>query len=108
MKPIFLLAIAVLASVTIKAQTVYSTKYKSDAQVKVYVVQYQSDADLIVYKAQYKSDAGDNNGVWYFTEYSSDAKKRSTSRNTRAMPTWSYILPTTKAMPAGKTGASSN
>jgi hypothetical protein len=58
------------------AQTVYSVKYKSDAQVKVFVAQYKSDADLVVYKAQYKSDAGENNGVWFFTDYASDAKKK--------------------------------
>ena len=76
MRSILLLTIAIIASVSIKAQVVYSAKYKSDAQVKVFVVQYASDADLVVYKAQYKSDAGDNNGVWFFADYASDAKKK--------------------------------
>ena len=47
-----------------EAQLVFSTQYKSDAQVKIYVSKYKSDADLVVYKASYKSDAGENNGVW--------------------------------------------
>ena len=31
-----------------KAQVVYSTDWKSEAQVKVYVTEYKSEADLIV------------------------------------------------------------
>ena len=61
---------------SLKAQTVFSVDYKSDADVKVYVAKYKSDADLVVYKAKYKSDAGDNDGVWFFTDYKSDAKKK--------------------------------
>jgi hypothetical protein len=70
-----LITSASLVPGALKAQTVYSVQYKSDADVKVYVAQYKSDADLVVYKAKYKSDAGDNNGVWFFTDYKSDAKK---------------------------------
>ena len=63
-KSIALIAIFLTAIVYYgKAQVVYSAKYKSDA-------------DLVVYKTQYKSDADGNNGVWFFTEYSSDAKKK--------------------------------
>ena len=76
MKPLFLLAIAIMATVSIKAQVIYSAKYKSDAQVKVFVVNSSSDADLVVYKTTYKSDADGNSGVWFFTDYSSDAKKK--------------------------------
>jgi hypothetical protein len=42
----------------LKAQTVYSVDYKSDAKVKVFVASYKSDADLIIFFADYKSDAG--------------------------------------------------
>ena len=76
MRSLLLLTIALLAGISMKAQKVYSTQYASDAQVKVFVCDYASDADLVVYKAQYSSDAGDNNGVWFFTDYASDAKKK--------------------------------
>ena len=59
---------------SLKAQTVYSVEYKSDAKVKVFVASYKSDADLVVYKCSYKSDATGNDGLWYFTGYKSDAK----------------------------------
>lgn len=59
---------------SMKAQTVYSVEYKSDAKVKVFVASYKSDADLVVYKCSYKSDATGNDGLWYFTSYKSDAK----------------------------------
>lgn len=67
---------SICATHNAQAQTVFSVKYKSDAQVKVYVASYKSDADLVVYKAGYKSDAGDNKGIWYFCDYASDAKKK--------------------------------
>ena len=38
------------------------------------MTQYKSDADLVVYKCAYKSDAQGNKGLWYFTDYKSDAK----------------------------------
>lgn len=76
MRSIIILFAAILATAAVKAQVVYSTNYKSDAQVKVYVVKSSSDADLVVYKTTYKSDADGNNGVWFFTTYQSDAKKK--------------------------------
>ena len=57
-----LIASACMAA-TAGAQTVYSCDYKSDA-------------DLVVYKCSYKSDATGNNGLWYFVNYRSDAKKK--------------------------------
>ena len=42
----------------------------------LYVADYKSDADLVVYKCSYKSDATGNNGLWYFVNYRSDAKKK--------------------------------
>ena len=37
---------------------------------------YKNNADLVVYKTDYKNDAGENDGIWYFTEYPGDAKKK--------------------------------
>ena len=31
---------------------------------------------LVVYKTKYSSEATDNKGVWYFTQYKSEAKKK--------------------------------
>jgi len=67
---------SLLTAAQSRGQLVYSTEYKSDADVKVFVSKYKSDADLIVYKAPYKSDVEGNNGIWYFSEYKSDAKKK--------------------------------
>ena len=72
-KLLLILALALLGTVAANAQTVYSCKYKSDADVKVYVTEYKSDADLVVYKCSYKSDAQGNKGLWYFVDYKSDA-----------------------------------
>jgi hypothetical protein len=72
----FLLALCTLFLVQeMKAQVVYQTEWKSDANVQVYVTEWKSDADLIVYKTTWKSDADKNEGIWYFTEWKSDAKK---------------------------------
>lgn len=71
---LFLLLLVAIAG-SLRAQRVYSTNYKSEADVKVYVTEYRSEADIIVYKTKYKSDATDNKGIWYFTEYKSEAKK---------------------------------
>ena len=38
------LILSAICSLSLKAQTVYSTDYKSDADVKVYVAKYKSDA----------------------------------------------------------------
>ncbi len=58
MKTIFLSLLFALLGHAMSAQTVYSVKYKSDANVKVYVTDYASDADFKVFFADYKSDAG--------------------------------------------------
>ena len=62
-------------SATAHAQIVYAAEHKSNADIKVYVSKYKSDADLAVYKAKYKSDVDGNNGIWFFTDYKTDAKK---------------------------------
>ena len=32
-----------------------------------------SEADIIVFKSEWKSDATENSGIWYFTEWKSEA-----------------------------------
>ena len=44
--------------------------------VKVQVSDYKYEADLVVYKTTYKYEADGNKGVWYFTDYKYDAKKK--------------------------------
>ena len=58
------------------SQKVFSVKYSSEAQVKVYVVKYESEADLKVYKTTSQSEADKNQGIWYFTDYNSQADKK--------------------------------
>ena len=49
MKKILITLVLALIGVAASGQVVYSTDYKSDAQVKVYVTKYKSDADLVVF-----------------------------------------------------------
>ena len=98
---IFIAAMLLPIGLQANAQTVYSVDYKSDADVKVFVTDYKSDADLIVYKAGYKSDATGNNGIWYFVNYKSDAKRRSILSNISRMPTLSSIFPSINQMQDG-------
>ena len=77
MKKIFVLLFFLsLVLCNLQAQKIYSTNYKSEADVKVYVTEYRSEADIIVYKTKYSSEATDNKGIWYFTQYKSEAKKK--------------------------------
>ena len=75
-KVLIICALLLIGSVAAKAQTVYATSSKSDANVKVYVTTTKSEADLVVYKCDTKSDASGNKGLWYFVSSSSDAKKK--------------------------------
>ena len=47
----------------LRSQVVYSTDWKSEA-------------DLIVFKTKWKSEAKGNDGIWFFTEWKSEAKKK--------------------------------
>jgi len=77
LSPVYILALcAALAAFPAQAQKIFSCTYKSDADIIVYVSEYKSDADLVVYKTKYASDATGNDGIWFFTEYKSDAKKK--------------------------------
>ncbi|MCH1534506.1 MAG: DUF6150 family protein, partial [Schleiferiaceae bacterium] len=64
-----------LPVVGLNAQTVYSVKYESQADVKVFVVDYESQADLLVFKESYSSRAKGNDGNWFFVDYQSQADK---------------------------------
>jgi len=64
-----------LLGLGLNAQTVYSVKYESQADVKVYVVEYESQADLLVFKEDYSSRAKGNEGNWFFVDYQSQAEK---------------------------------
>ena len=76
MSTVIVIAVLALIGVAASGQVVYSTDYKSEAQVKVYVTKYKSEADLVVYKTTYKSEADANKGIWFFTNYKSEAKKK--------------------------------
>lgn len=77
MKKVLIISLLLLfGALAAKAQTVYVTGPKSDANVKVYVTQTKSEADLVVYKCDTKSDASGNKGLWYFVSSASEAKKK--------------------------------
>ena len=75
MRNLLVVALIGLTSVG-KAQSVFSTKYESQAEVKVFVVDFESQADLLVCKVKYPSQAKGNEGLWFFEEYSSKADKK--------------------------------
>lgn len=77
MKNLFFLlfSIFLLLSATSKAQVVFSTQYKYEADVKVFVSNYKYEADLIVFKTDHKYEADKNEGIWFFTEHKYEAKK---------------------------------
>jgi len=75
MRNLLVVALVGLTSVG-KAQSVFSTKYESQAEVKVFVVDFESQADLLVCKVKYSSQAIGNEGLWFFEEYSSKADKK--------------------------------
>ena len=63
MKKILITLVLALIGVAASGQVVYSTDYKSEAQVKVYVTKYKSEADLVVYKTTYKR--GRHSGLFH-------------------------------------------
>ena len=75
LKGIFLKIVWIFGSYIAYSQAVFSTDYKSQAEVKVYVVDYASQADLKVFKVDYPSLARGNKGLWYFVEYKSQSDK---------------------------------
>ncbi len=59
-----------------RAQKVYSTDSRYDADVIVYVTDSKYDADLLVYKVSSKYEADGNEGLWFFVESKYDADKK--------------------------------
>ena len=74
MKNLLILATMLLSFGAVNAQKVYSVDYENQADVKVFVVQYENQAHLKVYKVKYENQAGNNDGKWFFTQYSNQAK----------------------------------
>ena len=60
------------------AQKMYSTTYKSQADIKIYVVNAEYKADIIVYRTEHKYEAvaTENKGIWFFTEKNYEADKK--------------------------------
>ena len=56
-----------------KSQVIYTTEWKSEANKKVYVTENASEADIIVFKSDWKSDAQKDSGIWFFTEWKTEA-----------------------------------
>ena len=75
MNKLLLLSLFCLMSLKMSAQSVYSAKYESQADVTVFVVGYESQADLLVFKEKYESRAKGNSGHWHFVDYESRADK---------------------------------
>lgn len=70
MKKILVTLVALLTIIGARAQKIYSTNFKSQADFTVYVVDAEYKADLIVYKTdkEYRAKSADNKGIWYFTD----------------------------------------
>ena len=66
------------------SQKIFSTDYKSQADISVFVTDYESQSDLKVFKVDYQSQAKDNKGFLQSSEnYFSDflSSESSTSSN---------------------------
>lgn len=70
------LVILIFITSICSAQTVFSTTYMNQAEVKVFVVKYESQADLKVFKVKYENQAEGNDGRWFFTKYENQARKK--------------------------------
>ncbi len=57
----------------LRSGTIYETKYKYDANVKVYRTKYKYEADLIVFVSKYKYEAKGKDEIWYYTPYKYEA-----------------------------------
>jgi hypothetical protein len=72
LRPLFLFA-TMFCIMQLNSQVVYVTEWKSEATLKVYVSDSPADADIIVYKSEWKSEAEPESGIWYFTEWKTEA-----------------------------------
>jgi hypothetical protein len=68
MKNILILIAMLLSAGYAKAQKVYQTSTKSEADKKVYVTTVKSEANMLVYETTVKSEAKPYSGMWYWTK----------------------------------------
>jgi len=73
---ILLVSFLLFLSGSIKAQKIYSSDSRYDADIKIFVVDSRYDADLLVYKTESRYDATGNEGLWHFVESKYDADKK--------------------------------
>ena len=71
----------------LNAQTVYSVKYESQADVKVFVVAYESQADLLVYKEDIHLVLRGMKGIGFLWNTNHKQIRVSTLLNTNHKPT---------------------
>ena len=57
------------------SQSVFSTDYNYQADVKVFVTKYKYNADLLIFKVKEKYQASGNSGLWYFSNVIKSDKK---------------------------------
>ncbi|MFI5171585.1 MAG: DUF6150 family protein [Chitinophagales bacterium] len=70
----YLIAVILIFLLTeTRAQVVYETKWKNEANKKVFITDNPSEANIIVYKTEWKSDASKESGLWFFTEWKTEA-----------------------------------
>lgn len=60
----------------LNAQIMYKVDDEYDADLKVYVTEYKSQADVVVYVTERQEKAKGDRGIWYFTEWKSEADKK--------------------------------
>lgn len=72
----FICFFAVLFGYNLQAQKVFETEYYSHADLKVFVSKYADQADLLVYKVDIADSAGENSGLWFFSESKDKAIKK--------------------------------
>ena len=70
------ISIMVFCTISVNAQKVYRTSYKSDADKIIFVTDYKSEADMIAYETKYKSEAKPYSGIWFWTTFKSEADSK--------------------------------
>jgi len=74
-KPIGFLLFVTFTSFSplLKAQKVYETNFKSEADRLVFVTDFKSEADYLIYETEFKSEAKKSSGLWFWTDFKSEA-----------------------------------
>jgi hypothetical protein len=65
-----------LFSSNLQAQKIFETEYYSHADLKIFVTKSAENADLLVYRVDREDSAGENNGLWFFSESKDKAIKK--------------------------------